>query len=91
MSFQNKFLITTADENTWKFDYPVIFFDSYTDNKGIILQKFLNENKETYDKLNNKIFVDDLEKNIKNVLEVYPETKCFQFKHPEFYKESSTS
>ena len=63
------------------------------DDDGIrsLVKKFLNENKETYDKLNNKIFIDDLEKNIKNVLEVYPETKCFQFKHPEFYNKSNTS
>ena len=82
--------ITLKDlkNNIEKFNYPVVFFDSYPDNKGIILQKFLKENKETYDKINNKIFIDDLEKNIKNVLEVYPETKCFQFKHPEFYKDS---
>ena len=29
LSFQNKFLITTADENTWKFDCPVIFLGEW--------------------------------------------------------------
>ena len=29
MSFQNKFLITTADESTWKFDCPVIFLGEW--------------------------------------------------------------
>lgn len=78
--------ITEIDMNSIipKFNYPILYFKSLEDNKGVILKNYLNENSENpliFSNFNNIIFVDDREKNLKNVSEELPQTKCFLYNY----------
>lgn len=80
--------ITEKDLNDTipKFKYQVLYSKKFPDNKGTILQNYFNENPLIFNSINDIVFVDDKERNLKNMIGEHPNSKCFLYKHPDFFE-----